>query len=89
MVIGVSPDLPEALHAFREKLNLPFVLLSDPNHTVLEQYGAWGEKKAYGKTSMGVIRSHVVIDEERRVLDVQGKVSPEDSVRLAVEVVTR
>lgn len=89
MVIGVSPDPAEALRKFREKLNLPFVLLSDPEHVVLVQYGAWGEKKMYGKSYMGVIRSHVVIDAQGRILDVQGKVSPEDSVRLAVEVVTR
>ena len=53
-----------------------------------ETYGAWGEKKLYGKSHMGVIRSHFVIDERGRLLDVRIKVSPEDSVRLAVEKVT-
>ena len=62
-VIGVSPDKPEKLREFREKHGLPFPLLSDPDHKVLEAYGAWGEKSLYGKTVTGVIRSTVVIDE--------------------------
>lgn len=87
MVVGVSPDPIEALAAFRAKNNLPFTLLSDPDHAVAEKYGAWGEKKLYGKSHMGVIRSHFVIDEQGRLLDVRIKVSPDDSVRLAVEQV--
>lgn len=89
MVIGVSPDLQEALQKFRQKNELPFVLLSDPDHRVSEMYGVWGEKKMYGKSYMGIIRSHFVIDEEGRVMDAQIKVSPEDSVRLAVTAVTK
>ena len=61
-VIGVSPDTPAKLREFREKHGLPFPLLSDPDHKVLEAYGAWGEKSLYGKTVTGVIRSTVVID---------------------------
>jgi peroxiredoxin Q/BCP len=64
-------------------------LLSDPDHAVAEQYGTWGEKKMYGKSYMGVIRSHFVIDEQGRIVDARIKVSPEDSVRLAVEAVAR
>jgi peroxiredoxin Q/BCP len=86
--VGVSPDKIEDLAAFRSKNNLPFTLLSDPDHAVAEKYGAWGEKKLYGKSYMGVIRSHFVIDEHGRLLDVRIKVSPDDSVRLAVEQVT-
>lgn len=88
VVVGVSPDRIEDLAAFRAKNNLPFTLLSDPDHAVAEKYGAWGEKKLYGKSYMGVIRSHFVIDERGRLLDVRVKVSPDDSVRLAVEKVT-
>jgi len=62
-------------------------LLSDPDHAVAEQYGAWGEKKMYGKSYMGVVRSHFVIDEQGRIVDAHIKVSPEDSVRLAVKAV--
>ena len=86
-MIGVSPDPVEALAKFRAKNDLPFILLSDPDHVVSELYGTWGEKKMYGKSYMGVIRSHYVIDEEGRVADVQIKVSPEKSVELAVRKV--
>jgi peroxiredoxin Q/BCP len=61
-VVGISPDPPAKLRKFRETHDLPFALLSDPNHAVLEAYGAWGEKKLYGKTVTGVIRSTVVVD---------------------------
>jgi peroxiredoxin Q/BCP len=84
VVIGVSPDPLERLARFRAKNDLPFVLLSDPDHEVAEMYGVWGEKKMYGKTFMGIIRSHFVIDEEGRVVDAQIKVSPKKSVELAV-----
>ena len=66
-VVGVSPDQPAKLRKFRETHDLPFTLLSDPDHRVLEAYGAWGEKKLYGKTVTGVIRSTVVIDAHGRV----------------------
>ena len=61
-VVGISPDPTAKLREFRDKHGLPFTLLSDPDHAVLEAYGAWGEKKLYGKTVVGVIRSTVVID---------------------------
>lgn len=66
-VIGVSPDSPESHRRFREKHQLSIELLSDPEHTMLEKYGAWGEKNRNGKIGMGVIRSTVVIDPEGRV----------------------
>ena len=61
-VLGISPDQPAKLAKFRDKEGLTFPLLSDPDHAVLEAYGAWGEKKLYGKTVTGVIRSTVVVD---------------------------
>jgi peroxiredoxin Q/BCP len=64
------------------------VLLSDPDHAVAEKYGVWGEKMMYGKSYMGIIRSHFVIDEKGRVLDARVKVSPTESVELAVKAVT-
>lgn len=67
VVIGVSPDQPAKLAKFRERDQLPFLLLSDPEHTVMEKYGAWGEKKLYGKTVTGVIRSTYVIGPDGRV----------------------
>ncbi len=60
-ILGISPDKPEKLAKFRERDGLTFPLLSDPDHSVLEAYGAWGEKKLYGKTVVGVIRSTFVI----------------------------
>jgi peroxiredoxin Q/BCP len=63
-VIGVSRDEPAKLAAFRERDGLPFTLLSDPDHSVHEAYGAWGEKMNYGKVVEGVIRSTFVIDEQ-------------------------
>jgi peroxiredoxin Q/BCP len=66
-VIGLSPDKPEKLAKFRERDGLTFPLVSDTDKTVLEAYGAYGEKKLYGKTVVGVIRSTFVIDEDGTV----------------------
>jgi peroxiredoxin Q/BCP len=66
-VLGISPDKPEKLAKFVARDSITFPLLSDPEHTVLEAYGAWGEKKLYGKTVVGVIRSTVVVDPEGTV----------------------
>ncbi len=66
-VVGISPDKPEKLAAFRDAENLNFPLLSDPDKTVLTAYGAYGEKQMYGKTVTGVIRSTFVIDEQCKV----------------------
>ncbi len=63
-VLGVSPDKPEKLAKFREVEGLTFPLLSDPSRSVLEAWGAYGEKQLYGKTVTGVIRSTFVVDEE-------------------------
>ena len=66
-VVGLSPDPVDKLAAFVEQEHLTFPLASDPDRTVLEAWGAWGEKKLYGKTVTGVIRSTVVLDAEGRV----------------------
>ncbi|WP_069811146.1 thioredoxin-dependent thiol peroxidase [Streptomyces sp. TP-A0874] len=66
-VIGVSPDRPEKLAKFREAEDLQVTLLADPEKSVLAAYGAFGEKKLYGKTVTGVIRSTVIVDEEGKV----------------------
>jgi peroxiredoxin Q/BCP len=66
-VIGVSPDKPEKLAKFREKESLKVTLVGDPDKQVLEAYGAFGEKKLYGKTVVGVIRSTVIVDEAGNV----------------------
>ncbi|MDX3694133.1 thioredoxin-dependent thiol peroxidase [Streptomyces europaeiscabiei] len=66
-VIGISPDKPEKLAKFREKESLKVTLLGDPDKAALDAYGAFGEKKNYGKTYMGVIRSTIIVDEEGKV----------------------
>jgi thioredoxin-dependent peroxiredoxin len=66
-VLGVSPDPVSALKKFADKEQLSFPLLSDEDHAVAETYGAWGEKKNYGKVYEGLIRSTVVVDAEGTV----------------------
>ena len=66
-VIGVSPDPPARNAEFKEKEGLNFDLLSDEDHGLAESLGAWGEKKLYGKTSEGLIRSTFVVDESGNV----------------------
>lgn len=61
VIIGVSPDSPEKLAKFKEKYDLPFDLLSDPDHTIATAYGAYGMKKNYGREYMGIIRSTFLI----------------------------
>jgi peroxiredoxin Q/BCP len=67
VVLGISPDPPAKLARFREKESLGFPLLSDPDRKVLEAYGAYGEKKLYGKTTVGVIRSTFVVDPDGKI----------------------
>lgn len=73
-VIGISADSPESHRRFAEKHELPFLLLSDPEKGVMAAYGAWGEKKLYGKTVTGVIRKTFLIDETGRILKIYPKV---------------
>jgi peroxiredoxin Q/BCP len=84
VVLGLSPDSVKDLSDWKKAEKLPYDLLSDPDHEVLEAWGAWGERSMYGKTYFGVIRSHWVIDENGKILDEQIKISPEDSVKKAV-----
>jgi peroxiredoxin Q/BCP len=83
VVLGISPDPPEALRKWKDAENLPYDLLSDTEHEVLGTWGAWGERSMYGRKFMGVIRSHWVIGEDGTVLDERIKISPEESVKQA------
>ncbi|MCC5885184.1 MAG: thioredoxin-dependent thiol peroxidase [Gammaproteobacteria bacterium] len=67
VVLGVSPDDGASHRKFIDKYRLPFTLLSDPDKKVMEKYGAWGEKNMYGKKTMGVIRSTVLIGPDGKV----------------------
>jgi peroxiredoxin Q/BCP len=80
--VGISPDKPGAQKRFDEKFGLGFPLLSDLDHAAAEAYGAWGEKSMYGKTSMGIIRSAFLIDENGKVLNAWYKVKPDETVPL-------
>ena len=80
-VLGVSADDVASHLKFSEKYNLPFQLLSDPDHTMIEKYGAWGEKSMYGKKYWGVVRMTYIIDEEGRVSHVFPKVKPDGHSR--------
>jgi len=85
VVLGVSPDGVASHQKFKEKQKLPFTLVADDGHKIAEAYGVWGEKSMYGKKYMGVLRSHFVIDEKGTIADAQVKVSPTDSVKLALQ----
>jgi len=86
-VLGISPDPVKKLKSWHDKQGFPFDLVSDEDHAVLAKIGAWGEKKMYGKTYEGVIRSHLVIGPDGTILDEQIKVSPKDSVERALAFV--
>jgi thioredoxin-dependent peroxiredoxin len=70
-VVGISPDKPDKLAKFRERDSLTFPLLSDPSRSVLEAYGAYGEKTMYGKKVTGVIRSTFVVDPDGKIEQAQ------------------
>lgn len=74
-IIGVSRDSDKSHNKFREKYGLNFILLSDPDKIVHQAYDAWGEKKLYGKVSLGAIRKTFLIDEEGNIEKIWNKVS--------------
>lgn len=77
VVIGVSKDSASSHLNFASKYNLPFVLLSDTDLSVIKAYGVWQEKKLYGKVSMGVVRTTFLIDEKGIIQAVMPKVKPD------------
>lgn len=77
IVIGVSKDSVASHVKFAQKYDLPFVLLSDPELKAIEPYGVWQEKKMCGKTSMGVVRTTFIIDEQGIIEKVMPKVKPD------------
>lgn len=86
-VIGISPDDPKSHAKFAAKHELPFPLLSDPDHTVCELFGVWTLKKMYGKEYMGVERSTFLIDEEGRLVKEWRKVRVKGHVEQVLEAV--
>ena len=87
-VVGVSADTVKRQANFATKYELNMPLLADTERAILEPWGVWAEKKNYGKTYMGIVRSHFIIDEEGKIADTQYKVSPTDSVARAVDALS-
>jgi thioredoxin-dependent peroxiredoxin len=85
--IGISPDTPKKQARFDTKYMLGFPLLSDPDHTVAEAYGVWGEKSMYGKKYMGIVRSSFLVDDEGKIRHAWYKVSPVDTVPNALAAI--
>ena len=84
--LGISADAVDTQKKFDKKHSLSFPLLSDPDHKVAEMYGAWGEKKMYGKSFMGIVRSSFLIDEAGKILGAWYKIKPENTVPEATKV---
>ncbi len=87
--VGISPDHPPVAQArFDQRYELGFPLLSDPDHAVAEAYGAWGDKRLYGRTYKGIVRSVFVIDERGRVIEAWYGVKPKETVPKAQEALS-
>jgi peroxiredoxin Q/BCP len=85
-LLGVSPDNSKKHLSFIQKYDLPFPLIADTEHTLLKLYGAWGEKKMYGKTYEGVLRTTFIIDEEGNILHIIDKVNTKDHTSQILQV---
>lgn len=79
-VLGISPDMSDKQKKFDDKYTLGFNLLSDPEHKIAEAFSVWGEKKMYGKSYMGIIRSMFLIDEHGKIIEAFYKISPKDTI---------
>jgi peroxiredoxin Q/BCP len=77
VILGVSPDHPEKHRKFIGKYQLPFILLSDEDHTMCEAYGVWVEKSMYGRKYMGVARTTFIIDRQGKIVKIFEKVKPQ------------
>ena len=75
-VLGISPDPVKKVTKFSDKFTLNFPLLADPDHAVADAYGVWGEKKNYGRTYMGIIRSSFLVGPNGKIQEAWYKVSP-------------
>ena len=84
-ILGVSPDSQKSHLKFIEKYSLPFSLLSDVDKKILEAYGAWGEKKMYGKSYMGVLRNTFVISEKGLIEKIIEKVNTKEHAQQIFE----
>ena len=88
-IIGISPDTPKSHAKFIDKYELPFLLLSDPDHEVLEAYGVWGLKKMYGREYEGVFRTTYVIGPDGEIKKVFENVKPSDHSQQVLEEIEK
>ena len=86
-IIGVSPDSIQSHVKFKEKYNLPFILISDPDKVIIKQFGAWGLKKLYGREYEGLIRTTFVIDENGIISNIFKKVKTKDHSNQILETI--
>lgn len=86
VVIGISKDSVSSHEKFAEKYNLPFILLSDSDLQAIQAYGVWQEKKLYGKTSMGTVRTTFIIDEQGKIMKVMPKVKPDTNAAEVLDI---
>ena len=84
-VLGVSPDSVASHDRFKSKFDLPFPLISDPEHEIAEAYGVWKEKSLYGRKFMGIVRSTFVIDEQGKIAEIYSKVKVKNHAGSLVE----
>jgi len=85
VVLGVSKDSPQSHKKFKDKFQLPFHLLADENQEVINQFGAWGEKKMYGKSYEGILRSTFILDESNKVIKAFPQVKPDEHAKEILE----
>jgi thioredoxin-dependent peroxiredoxin len=85
VVMGISPDKVDLQQKFHDKYKLGFPLLSDADTQIAKDYGVWGEKKMYGKTFLGIVRSAFLIDEAGKIVATGYKVSPKDTVPILMK----
>ena len=86
-VVGISPDKPEAQARFKQKYELPFMLLADQEKTVAEAYGVWREKNMYGKKVMGIVRSTFVIGPDGKIEKIYGNVKAKGHAAQVLEAI--
>jgi peroxiredoxin Q/BCP len=84
-VVGVSPDTAASHDKFKGKFDLPFPLVSDPEHEISQSYGVWKEKSLYGRKFMGIERSTFVIDELGKIAEIYRKVRVKNHVGSLIE----
>lgn len=86
VVIGISKDSVKSHKNFETKYELPFILLADPELIAIQAYDVWKEKKMYGKTSMGVVRTTYLIDEDGIIIKSDAKVKPDTDAERVLEL---